>query len=99
MSLLKRLFGLGSLEGSPTGFGSRVAKEVEHQGFLIKVTPFKVGGQFQVCGIITREIDGTVREHRFIRADRFAAWDDAVDVSIRKGRQLIDEQGDRLFAD
>jgi hypothetical protein len=98
MSLLKRLFGLGSPEESPTGFGSRVAKEVEHQGFLIKVTPIKAGGQFQVCGVISKEIDGALREHRFIRADRFAAWDDAVDVSIRKGRQLIDEQGERLFA-
>jgi len=96
MSLLKRLFGLGSREEAPADLG--VAKEVEHQGFLIKVTPFKAGGQFQVCGVISREIDGAVREHRFIRADRFAAWDDAVDVSTRKGRQLIEEQGVKLFS-
>jgi hypothetical protein len=99
MSILKRLFGLGSREETPAGSASRTAQEVEHQGFLIKVTPLKAGGQFQVCGVITREIDGAVKQHRFIRADRFAAWDDVVDVSIRKGRQLIDEQGDRLFAD
>jgi hypothetical protein len=47
--------------------------------------------------VVSKEIDGVVKEHRFVRADRFAGLDDAVDVSIRKGIQLIDEQGERLF--
>ena len=38
-----------------------------------------------------------VKEHRFIRADRFAALDDAVDISLKKGQQLVDEQGERMF--
>ena len=38
-----------------------------------------------------------VKEHQFIRADRFAALDDAVEVSLTKGRQLVDEQGERMF--
>ena len=45
-----------------------------------------------------RKIGGVVKEHRFIRADRFAGLDDAVEVSLRKGVQLVEEQGDRLFA-
>lgn len=97
MSFLKRLFGLGSSEQSTADASTSVAREVEHKGYLIKATPFKEGGQFQTCGTITKEVAGTVREHRFIRADRFAALDDAVEVSIRKGQQLIDEQGERLF--
>jgi hypothetical protein len=32
-----------------------------------------------------------------VRADRFAALDDVVSITLNKGRQLIDEQGDRLF--
>ena len=44
------------------------------------------------------EIDGEVKEHRFIRADRFASKDDAVDTSLRKARQIIDEQGERSFS-
>lgn len=97
MSFLKRLFGLGSSEQPSGDASTSVTKEVEHKGFLIKATPFKEGGQFQTSGTITKEVAGTVREHRFIRADRFAALDDAVEVSIRKGQQLIDEQGERLF--
>ena len=95
MSFLKRLFGLGASEetaGSPA-----VVREVEHKGFVIRATPYKEGGQYQTCGVIAKEIDGAAKEHRFIRADRFASLDDAVEVTIRKGQQMIDEQGDRLF--
>ncbi|PSJ58282.1 HlyU family transcriptional regulator [Pseudaminobacter soli (ex Li et al. 2025)] len=94
MSFLKRLFGGGS-EASKTS--ETAVKEIEHNGFRIRATPYKEGGQFQTCGIISKEIDGTMKEHRFIRADRFASLDDAVDVSFKKGKQLIDEQGETLF--
>lgn len=92
MSFWKKLFGGGS-----------VAKEeppleaVEHKGFTIRPAPFVEGGQYQTCGIITKEVDGVAKEHRFIRADRFAAKEDAIDVTLRKARQLIDEQGERIF--
>lgn len=97
MSFLKRLFGLESSEQTSGDANASVAREVEHKGFLIKATPFKEGGQFQTCGTITKEVSGALKEHRFVRADRFAALGDAVEVSIRKGQQLIDEQGERLF--
>lgn len=97
MSFLKRLFGLGSSDDAPGSPAPAAAKEVEHKGFLIKATPFKEGGQFQTCGVISKDVGGVLKEHRFIRADRFAALEDAVDVSIRKGQQMIDEQGERLF--
>lgn len=91
MSFLKKLFG-------GDGAGKEAAAEpVEHKGFTIRPTPFQQGGQYQTCGVIAKEVGGTMKEHKFIRADRFASVDDAVDVTIRKGRQLIDEQGERLF--
>jgi hypothetical protein len=95
MSFLKRLFGGGS-EASKAS--DTAVKEIEHNGFRIRATPFKEGGQFQTCGIISKEIGGIVKEYRFIRADRFASLDDAVDVSFKKGKQLIEEQGESIFA-
>lgn len=92
MSFWKKLFG-----------GGGAAKEeppldpVEHKGFIIRPAPFVEDGQYQVCAIVTREIDGEVKEHRLIRADRFPSKDDAVEVTMRKARQTIDEQGDRIF--
>ena len=93
MSFLKRLFGGGSNEEA----GGKPAKQIEHKGFTISATPYKNDGQYQTCGVVSKEIDGVMKEHRFVRADRFAGLDDAVDVSLRKGQQLVDEQGERMF--
>ncbi|MDQ0472919.1 HlyU family transcriptional regulator [Labrys wisconsinensis] len=93
MSFLKSLFG-----GGKSSSAEPAAKaEIEHKGFVIRAMPFKENGQFQTAGLIVKEIDGVVKEHKFIRADRHASQDEAVEFSFSKGRQIIDEQGDRLF--
>jgi hypothetical protein len=93
MSFWKSLFGRG---------GGAAASEppldpVEYKGFMIRPAPFVEDGQYQTCGLISREAGGEVREHRFIRADRFPSREDAIEVTLRKARQLIDEQGERIF--
>lgn len=93
MSFLKRLFGLGSAEAP----AAPASEAVEYKGFRIRPAPFKEGAQFQTCALIDKTVDGVAKEHRLIRADRFASLDDARDVSLRKAKQMIDEQGDRLF--
>lgn len=97
MSFLKRLFGGGADAGGDAPAGAAPARQVEHNGFVISATPYKEGGQYQTCGVVSKEIGGVVKEHRFIRADRFAGLDDAVDISIKKGIQLVEEQGERIF--
>jgi hypothetical protein len=94
MSFFKKLFG-GA--GEPAASEPKVAGEAEHRGFVIKATPFKQDGQYQTCGVISKEIGGELKEHRFIRADRFAGLDEAAQLALAKGRQIIDEQGDKLF--
>lgn len=93
MSFLKRLFG-GSQDKPEESRGT----PVDYNGFTIVPAPFKEGGQYQVCGIITKSVGGTPLEHKFIRADRFPGYDDAVETTMRKARQLVDEQGDRMFS-
>jgi hypothetical protein len=95
MSFLKRLFGGG--EKAVDASAPAVAGKVEHKGFLVSATPYKADGQYLTCGIVSKEIGGVMKEHRFIRADRFASLDDAVEVSLKKGQQLVDEQGERIF--
>lgn len=91
MSFLKKLFGGGAVKEEPA------VEAIEYNGFLIRPAPFVEEGQHQTCGIISKMIDGETKEHRFIRADRFASRDDAINVTMRKARQLIDEQGERIF--
>ena len=94
MSFLKKLFGGGS---SGEASAPKPAKQVEHNGYVIAATPYKEGGQWQTCGTITKTVDGAVREHRFIRADRFSDAAAAADHSILKGQQIADQLGDRMF--
>lgn len=93
MSWLKNLFG----GGASSGGAPKSLKSAEHKGFTIEAQPYKEGGQFQLAGLISKEVDGARKEHRFVRADRFTSIDEAADFAISKGRQIIDEQGERLF--
>ena len=91
MSFLKKLFGGGTAKTSVPG------KTVEHKGFLIEATPYREGGQFQTAGRISKESGGTIRTHEFVRADRFTTAEEAADHALNKGRQIVDEQGERMF--
>lgn len=98
MSFLKRLFGGGGAATTKEAPGDRtVGEPVEHNGYLIRATPFKEDGQFQTCGVISKELNGDLKERRFIRADRFPGEEMAAEQAIRKARQIIDEQGDTIF--
>lgn len=92
MSFLKKLFGGGGGEKP-----AEKAPSQEHNGYVIEATPVAEGGQFRVCGVIWKEVDGARKEHVFHRADRFASRDEAVDMTFQKGRQIINERRDRVF--
>lgn len=96
MSFLKSLFGWGKT-ASVDGAEAAPAASIDHKGFTITATPFRNEGQFQTSGVVSKMIDGVAKEHKFIRADRHASMEDAVTFSLAKGRQIVDEQGDRLF--
>jgi hypothetical protein len=65
---------------------------IEYNGFIIRAEPYKEEGQYQTAGVIAQESDGVMKEHRFVRADRYASLDDAVTFTLAKGRQIVDEQ-------
>ena len=98
MSFLKKLFGLGGGGGEPADpQAAKTLKTLEHNGFTIAAAPFREGGQWQTAGTVTREVGGETKTHRFIRADRFSSADEAADFALSKGRQIVDEQGERMF--
>ena len=97
MSFLKRWFGGKTESAAGAGPSGAPAKTVEHAGFTIHATPYKAEGQFQTAGTIEKEVAGMKREHRFVRADRHPSLEDAVEFSLIKGRQIVDQQGERMF--
>ena len=96
MSFWKALFGGGEGKSAESG-APKTAKSVEHNGFRIEAQPYSESGQFQLAGTISKEIDGVRKEHRYVRADRFTSIEDAAEYAILKGRQIIDQQGERIF--
>lgn len=92
MSFFSALFG-----GRGAAKTEKVSDPVEYKGYVIRAAPYKNNGHYQTAGIIEREIDGAKKEHRFIRADAYASYDDAVTFTINKARQIIDLQGERMF--
>jgi hypothetical protein len=91
MSWLKRLFGGGGSESAAP------APTLEYNGYVITATPIAEGGQYRVCGTVTKESPEGPKEHAFQRADRLASHDEAVEITFQKGRQIIDESRGRLF--
>lgn len=94
MSFLRKLFGGG---GNGGGGEPPAAPGVEHNGFTIRATPYQEGGQWQLCGVIEKTIDGVPKSHRLVRADRFAGRDEAAEAAVRKAKLLIDQQGEKIF--
>ncbi len=72
-------------------------KTLEYRGYVIEALPYKDGGQFQLAGRITKDIEGQAKSHRFVRADKFTDLNEAADVAISKGQLIIDQSGDRIF--
>lgn len=87
MSLLKKLFGGGD---APV---QKAAEPTTYKDFAIRPDPVKDGGQYRISAHI--EKDG--KSHHLIRADTLASLDEATEASVRKAKQMIDEQGDRLL--
>ena len=91
MSFFSALFGRGGAAAA------KPTEPVEYKGFMIRAAPYKNNGHYQTAGTIAREIGGVRKEHRFIRADAYASYDDAVTFTLNKARQIIDLQGERIF--
>ena len=93
MSFWKSLFGGGASESE-----AKPSDPVDYNGFTIRAAPYKAEGQYQTAGTITKDVGGVVKEHKFIRADRHASYEDAVSFSLSKARQIVDQQGERMFS-
>ena len=80
-------------------FNSAPASEhqIVYKDFIIKPKPKKIRGSFTTEGIISKEISGSYLEKAFIRTDTFSKKEDAVELSQRKAKIIIDELGESIF--
>lgn len=96
VSMLKSLW--DRLTGSGAAVDKAVAAEpVDYNGYRIRAAPYRAGAQYQTAGTIEKDFPDGVKEHRFVRAESHATVDEATEFSLMKARQIIDQQGDRMF--
>ena len=96
--LTKLKTALGQLfSGGGGASNAQTAAPVEYNGYRITPAPYKVGSQYQTAGSIEKDTTEGVKKHAFIRADTYSNWDDAVAFTTSKAKQIIDQQGDRIF--
>jgi len=93
-NLFKSIFGSNS---GAAAAKSTAAEPLEYNGFSIVAEPINDGGQYRTAGRISKEIAGELKETRFIRADNNGDYQSAVDHSVYKAKQIIDEQGDAIL--
>jgi hypothetical protein len=92
-AFLSRLFGGGE---RPAETAPAAPEPVRHQDMTITAQPQAEGSQWRVAGIIARDFGGVTQTRKFIRADLCTSHEEAVEMTVRKGRQIID-QNPRLF--
>jgi len=96
-SILKDLWNRFTGGSSAGGREEPAAEAVEYKGFRIRPAPYSAKGGFQTAGTIEKDFEAGMKEHRFVRAETHPSKDDAAAFAIAKGKQIIDEQGDRIF--
>lgn len=92
MGLFSRLFG-----SSKKPETIEQVEPVEYKGFLIYQESLAESGQYRIAGRITKEINGEVKSHRFIRSDVIANKNDANELMLKKAQMFIDQMGENIF--
>ena len=87
MSLLSRLFGSKPKE--------IIAETYEE--FRIYAEPMSEGRIYRLAARIELGEGDAMKTHQLIRADTFESEDAAIAASTAKAKQMIDQQGERLF--
>lgn len=85
MSILKKLFGGGTAPEPP--------KPETYKDFAITPNPANEGGRYRIGALIEKY----GKSHQLIRADTLDDLESAMTASVNKAKQMIDEQGERLF--
>ena len=80
------------------GAAEETMPAVEYKGYRIRPEPYRTKDQYQTAGTIEKVTPDGIREHRFIRADTYHSREDAIAFTVAKAKQIIDQQGDRIFA-
>jgi hypothetical protein len=94
---LGRLMGGGAAGAAGAAAEAPRLETVDYNGYRIRPAPYKAAGGYQTAGVIEKDfLDGT-KEHSFVRAETHPSLEGAAEFSLAKGKQIVDQSGDRIF--
>lgn len=71
---------------------------VEYKTFFIYQEAKPENGQYRVAGRITKEVDGELKQHDFIRSDVVSSEQDANELMLSKAKLFIDQMHGNIFS-
>ncbi|HEY2185121.1 MAG TPA: HlyU family transcriptional regulator [Xanthobacteraceae bacterium] len=99
LSKLKEIWARLTAGGEPSESAGPAVPPVEYKGYRIRPAPYRTNSLYQTAGTIEKDAPDGLKQHRFVRADTHHSREDAIAFAIAKAKQIIDLQGDRIFAE
>ncbi len=90
--IFKSLLGSAAAPAQP-----EPTEPIDYKGFSIEAAPINEDGKYRTAGYISGEANGEIRRIQFIRADQNGDLQAAIEHTVTKARQIIDEQGASLL--
>lgn len=93
--MLSKLFGRRNGDASASAnneASAEIAARETHGDYELRAAPIRDGKVWRVAGSIVKTGDSEAQAQEFVRADTCVSHDDAVEISMRKARQIADEQ-------
>lgn len=92
--MLRKLFSRlsGDSQRADEAKEAEIAARENYKNFELQAAPIRDGKTWRVAGAIVAVPGDGEEKQQFVRADTCASYDDAVAISLRKARQIVDEQ-------
>ncbi|UJF17321.1 HlyU family transcriptional regulator [Vibrio sp. SS-MA-C1-2] len=90
MSFWRKLFGQKENNKSQI-------EPIEYNNFLIYQEAQPDSGQYRIAGRITKEVDGELKVHKFIRSDLLSSKEMANELMLNKAKLFIDQNNGEIF--
>lgn len=78
---------------------AEVAASERYEGFELQARPRREANLWRVGGRICRPDDPDGPHHDFVRVDTMTSHEEAVQLSLVKARQIVDERGEGVLPD
>src|SRR5699024_3635942 len=93
--MLRKLFGrrdVDTADSATADAAAEIAARETHGDYELRAAPIRDGKVWRVAGSILKVGADESQAQSFVRADTCASHDDAVEISMRKARQIVEEQ-------